>query len=283
VLLNSSLLLGYFLLTNKKVPFFIISLYVLILITAFFLIFSPGILNRQSKFASGSLSAAVGIAVIKFFILHWFFIKEPLWWFFVFFTSNYLKINGSFFDKTFTSIRIPPTTTLLLYFTGGILIYIPVLYSTSGSLPLRSENIICYLYSLILLFATAIYISHKMLNAQSVLYRYRFLLLTILIFSSSNMKNITDSLLSGYFYSQVMTERLNLFEDAKQKNEDEVTFESYEEAVSKKIKDKFPIADRQVLKEIILKPPPIICFKSDLYDLNYMKEYYGIRKLNVEK
>jgi hypothetical protein len=55
----------------------------------------------------------------------------------------------------------------------------------------------------------------------------------------------------------------------------------YETAVKKKIKEDFPIADRQVLKDIIVKPPSIICFGGDLYDLNYMKEFYGLKKLNI--
>ena len=51
----------------------------------------------------------------------------------------------------------------------------------------------------------------------------------------------------------------------------------------KKIKEQFPAADRQILKDIIVKPPPIICFKGDLYDVKYLKEFYGIKKLNVVK
>ncbi|MEJ7678913.1 MAG: hypothetical protein WKG06_13875 [Segetibacter sp.] len=39
------------------------------------------------------------------------------------------------------------------------------------------------------------------------------------------MKKVTDSLLSGYFYNIVMKERLSLLEDAKRRNEHEVTFD----------------------------------------------------------
>ncbi|MEJ7678914.1 MAG: hypothetical protein WKG06_13880 [Segetibacter sp.] len=56
----------------------------------------------------------------------------------------------------------------------------------------------------------------------------------------------------------------------------------YETAVNKKIKE-YPAADRQMLRDIIVKPPPIICFGKDLYDVNYLKELYGIKKLNVRK
>lgn len=76
------------------------------------------------------------------------------------------------------------------------------------------------------------------------------------------MKKVTDSLLSGYFYHLVMKERLNILEDAKRQNENEVTFDNYEAAVNKQIREHFPAAGRQVLKDIIAKPPPIICFRQ---------------------
>lgn len=171
----------------------------------------------------------------------------------------------------------------MLYVVSGLLIYIPVLYFTNGSLPLRAENILCFLYALILIFIISICILVKINIASfSIFYRYRFLLFSILIYSTDNMKKVTDSLLSGYFYNLIMQERLRLFENAKQQNKDEVTFDDYEMAVDKKI-NQYPNTNRQILREIIVKPPPIICFKNDLYDLNYMKEFYGIKRLNIRK
>lgn len=116
----------------------------------------------------------------------------------------------------------------------------------------------------------------------SNIYAYRYLLLSILIFSTGNMKKITDSLLSGYFYNMVMKERLHLFETAKQRNEAELTIDDYETAVNKKIQEN-PVFNRQTIKDIILQPPPIICFGGDLYDMNFMKQFYGIKKLNINK
>lgn len=96
------------------------------------------------------------------------------------------------------------------------------------------------------------------------------------------MKRVTDSLLSGYFYYQVMQQRVSLFENAKRKQVHEVIFDDYEIAVNKRIKE-HPLLDRRVLKNIIVQPPPIICFESDLYDINYMKELYGIKILHINK
>jgi hypothetical protein len=79
-----------------------------------------------------------------------------------------------------------------------------------------------------------------------------------------------------------MKERLSLFENAKRRREHEVTFDNYKTAVAKKIKA-YPVANRQILKDIIANPPPIICFGDELYDVNYMKEFYRVKKLNIRK
>jgi hypothetical protein len=123
-------------------------------------------------------------------------------------------------------------------------------------------------------------------NAKSAafdfLHQYRYLLFSIMIFSSSNMKKVSDTLLSGFLYKQVMQERLNLFEEAKRQRLSEITFDDYSLAIEKRIK-KYPFLNRKVLKDIMMKPSPLICFESDLYDINYMKELYGIKILHINK
>lgn len=284
VLINSTLLLSYYLLIKKKIPFFIIGFYALNLTSACFLLFSPGILNRGAKLDQGSFIPGIGIGFIKFIILNWYFFKEPIWWFSIFFVTLFFSRNKHLLQELLNNAKKLSLISLIIFYSaGGLFIYIPVLYVTNGSLPLRAENIICFLYSLILICIISIVILVKInIDSYSIFYKYRYPLLSILIFSTPNMKKITDSLLSGYFYNLVMTERLSLFENAKRRNEHEVTFSDYEAAINKKIKE-HPAADRQLIKDIIVKPPPIICFGSDLYDLNFMKEFYGIKKLTIIK
>jgi hypothetical protein len=284
VLINFTCLSGYYLFTYKKIPTFIIALFVVNIISACFLVFSPGILNRASKLGEGSFVSAVSIALIKFIVLNWFFLKEPLWWFAVFFTATFFNNNSHLSKQLFIRVKKLSLTSLLVFYAvSGLSIYIPILYMTNSSLPLRTENIICFLYSLALLLIIAIFFSNNIKSATPyAFYQYRYFIFSIIIFSSANMKKVTDSLLSGYFYNLVMKERLSLFKDAKQKNEHEVTFDNYETAVNKKIRE-HPLANRQILKDIILKPPPIICFGNDLYDVNYLKELYGIKKLTLRK
>jgi hypothetical protein len=284
LLISSACLVLYYIFTYKKVSFYLISLFAVNIISACFLLFSPGIANRSSKLGEGSFVSAVGSAFVKFIILHWYFLKEPLWWFLVFFTCLVGYKNKYLLFSIFKCVKkISMPFSIAVYLASGLLIYIPVLYVTNGSLPVRAENIICFLYSLILLGLISIFVIGKINNASfSVFYKHRYLLFSILIFSTGNMKMVTDSLLSGYFYHSVMKERLNQFENAKRLHEHEITFDNYTAAVNKKIKE-HPAANRQMLRDIIVKPPPIICFGNDLYDVNYLKELYGIKELTIRK
>lgn len=55
VLISSASLMGYYLFIYKKLPFLIISLYVVNLISACFMLVSPGILHRGSLLGTGSI------------------------------------------------------------------------------------------------------------------------------------------------------------------------------------------------------------------------------------
>lgn len=285
VLIHTGCVLSYFLFTHKKIPRYILSLFLINIISAGFLFFSPGIANRSSLLGHGSLLSAAGIAFIKFFILNWFFLKEPLWWFLLLFTVIFFISNKDVLRKKFKNIAKPSAALLLMFYAVSILLtYIPVLYITNGSIPLRAENIICFLNSLLLLFIIAVISGNSNISAASfsTVYKNRFLLFSLAVFCTANMKNVTDSLLSGYFYSKIMNERLDLFKSAKQQNLYNITIDDYGTVINKKLTG-FPFANRQIIKDIITKPPPIICFKNDLYDMNYIKQFYGIKNLYIRK
>lgn len=57
-LINSTILLCYYKATNTKIPFFIILLYLINILSACFLLFSPGILHRSDKISEGSFISA---------------------------------------------------------------------------------------------------------------------------------------------------------------------------------------------------------------------------------
>lgn len=285
VLISSTWLLGICFYNTKKIPPLVSSLYILNVVSAGFLLFAPGIIYRGSLINTSPLLTIVSIAVIKFILLNWFFLKEPLWWFLIAFISFYLYNHQQLVQPLFKSLKsISFTTLLLFYVVTGMFVYLPILYVSNGSIPLRTENIFCFICSIMLIVIIAKAMSNRsklISNSTTVFYKYRYLLFSLLIFSSANMKKVTDTLLSGYFYKQVMQERLRLFEDAKSKQQHEVTFDDYATSVTKQVKEHYSFLDRKILKDIISIPPPIICFENDLYDINYMKELYGIKKLNV--
>lgn len=285
VLIISTFFIGYHYFTGKSVPGIFLSLYIINVISSCFLLFAPGIIHRGSLHDTSPVLSIISIAFIKFIVLNWFFLKEPLWWFLLLFVIAFLSRNNRSASGVLQLFhQVKSTSLLLVYWASGMLIYIPILYATNGSLPLRTENVICFLYSLMLLiiFTAFIINSTKTTHAPAFLYNYRYLLFSIFIFSSSNMKRVTDTLLSGFFYKQVMQERLSFFEDARRKQLHVVAFDEYELAVDKRIKE-YPLLDRRALKNIMVKPPPIICFESDLYDIEYMKEFYGVKIININK
>lgn len=285
VLITSTLILAYVYSIQKKVTGLIYGLYILNLVSACFLLFAPGILNRAALHDTSPVLAIVAIALVKVIVLNWYFLKEPLWWFLVWLLSSFLSRNATLnqqFRRLFVKRSLP--SLLLVYLFACLLIYFPILFVANGSLPLRSENIICFLSGILLLLLVSIFIARKtsIPAATAALFSYRYLLLSILIFCSSNMKKVTDTLLSGYFYKKVMQERLSLFEEAKLNGRNFVRFDEYALAVGKQVK-KYPVLDRRVLKDIVVKTPPIICFESDLYDPKFIKKLYGIKTFIVNK
>ncbi|MGI8636356.1 MAG: DUF6056 family protein, partial [Segetibacter sp.] len=283
VLITSTFFVGCYYSIYKKISAIVIGLYMIAIISSCFLLFAPGILNRSALHEASPLLSIISIAFIKFIVLNWFFLKEPLWWFSLLFASSIIHHKRHLYYQLFKHFTNRSSGLLLLiYLLSGLLIYVPILYVSNASLPLRTENILCFLYSLILIFIISIFIcrASTSLVFAGELYSYRYLLFSILIFSSGNMKKVTDSLLSGYFYKQVMQERLSILEEAKRAGQSEITFSDYESAVAKKL-HQYPFFQRKILKEVILKTPPIICFQSDFFNLSYVKELYGIKKYNI--
>jgi hypothetical protein len=134
VLIYSTCLLGYNLFIYKKIPLFPGSLYVLSIITACFLLFSPGLLNRGAILGEGSFISGISIASIKFAVLNWFFLKEPLWWFCTFFVILFFSANKPSLEQIFKNVKkVSLIPLLVFYVASGLLIYIPVLYVSNGS------------------------------------------------------------------------------------------------------------------------------------------------------
>jgi hypothetical protein len=270
----------------RSIPPYALLLYGVNLTSACFLLFGPGILNRASHHDHISLLSAIIIGFTKFVVLNWYFLKEPIWWFSLFLVCLHLK-RTSFVKRLLYQYKsIPSAYLFLFYVLSGLFIYIPILYVANGSIPLRSENIICFLYSIMLVGIVSVLIVKKTdetLAGGSIVYSYRYLLVSILIFSTPNMKRVTDTLLSGFLYKQIMEERLGLFANAKRNKQQEVTYYDYKTAVLKKIKEQYPLLNRQILRDVIVKPPPILFFENDQFDLEYIKEFHGVRKVNVLK
>ena len=90
-LIASTGAIGYCYYNYKRIPPYILLLYAVNLLSAGLLLFGPGIINRASLIDHSPIFSIISIAFIKFIILNWYFLKEPLWWLSLLFICLQLK------------------------------------------------------------------------------------------------------------------------------------------------------------------------------------------------
>jgi hypothetical protein len=164
-----------------------------------------------------------------------------------------------------------------LYLTIGLLVYIPTLIGSNGSLPYRAENAICFLLGLLVLLLIHLKISaipHPRpfsLN-ESLIHRYRYLLFSVLIFTTTQSEKLVQSVVSGYFYHQVMKEReTKLFSAAHEKTKI-VEIDEYHLALKKKMAEVFPWRLPVTLREMIVQRPSLL-YVDDYIDYDTILKY----------
>lgn len=266
-LLWSTALAVFNMYTNQKNKRLIILLMGCSYIAAFILLLAPGNLSRANIFDRSPAVLIAGISTAKFIISTWFFLKEPLWWFvlFILISNTRLKhqLAAHAFFRHLTALKFVPL--MVLYVALGILTYFPILYVSNGSIPYRMENAICFLNSLILiliLFLKSPLPAHS--GAGSLIYKYRFLFISTGIFLTTNMEKVFQTLVSGFFYDQVMEERLVKLRTGSFEKLSVIRLDNYDLAVQKKIHERFPKGTRKTLQEAMYEKPPLLFFTDDL-------------------
>lgn len=266
-LLWSTALAVFNIYTNQKNKRLIMVLMGCSYMAALILLLAPGNFSRANIFDRSPVVFIAGISTAKFIISTWFFLKEPLWWFFLFIlisnTGLKHQLAAHAFFRHLTALRFIPL--MVLYVALGILTYFPILYVSNGSIPYRMENTICFLNSLVLimiLFLKSPLPTHS--GVVSLAYQYRFLLISMGIFLTTNMGKVFQTLASGFFYDQVMQERLAMLRTGSLKKQSVILLDNYNLAVQKKIQERFPEGTRKILQEAMVEKPPLLFFTDDL-------------------
>ena len=271
---------------RSRIAFF---LYGCNLIGALLMFLSPGIWERKTYFSHRSVWASAGIGLAKFCLVNWFFLKDPLWWLFCALVATWSMQNQAYYQnailKRFQQLSIGKM--VVLYLSIGLLVYIPTLIGSNGSLPYRAENAICFLLGLVVLLLIHLKISAlpqappSSLN-QSLIYRYRYLLVCLMIFATSQSEKLVQSLASGYFYHQVMKERENKLFDAAHENQRVVHIDEYQLALKSKMAEVFPGRIPVTLKEMIVQRPSLLYVDDYFYYGSILKYLSGVDTIYIK-
>lgn len=286
-LLFTTPLAAYYLYKEQKNKGLIISLMLYSYIAASILLLAPGNFHRAASFDKSSLIASFGISAVKFIVLNWFFLKEPLWWLLLSLlllnipARRELLKNALF--KLLSAIKL--LHLLIIYCSLGIFTYLPILYASNGSIPPRMENQICFLFGLSLIFILYLKLPETIQSDRySILYTYRFLAISIFIFSTSNMERIVQTISSGFVYHKVMEERLQKLQKAHLMQQPAVSLDNYLLAVQRKINNYFPGGTRKTFRELMEQKPPLLFFTDDLNysnNLIVLQHFYKIDTIIV--
>ena len=237
-----------------------------------------------------SILLSIGMGVTKFFIINWYFFKEPLWWMVavvVFFWS--LKNPPKYKNRLIQWLQgISITRLVLLYILFGLLTYIPISIVTNGSFPYRAENAICFLFNLLLLalihFRAAALADRGEENLiQSFIYRYRFLLFSLLIFSTVQTQKVVQSVISGFFYHMILEERERRLSKASKLKEPVIYLDDYALALQKKLKETYPGRVPLTLKRMSEERPSLLFMRDYLDQEGIIRNVYGVEKVVINR
>ncbi len=251
---------------------------------------SPGMWERKSHYSSRALSVSVLIGVGKFFVANWVFLKEPLWWLTCALIALWSTRNPRLYENRMVQ-RIQNLSSgrlIILYLSLGLLVYIPTVIGANGSLPARAENTITFLLSVLLLLFIHLKASLPGNQVRSNLghlfiYKHRFILCSLMIFTTVQSANVVQSLASGYFYHKVMKEReMTLFAAGKAKTP-VVQIEDYDLALQNKMRETFTGRIPLTVKQVIEEKPTLLFLEDYLEQDSIIKNVYGVERVIINR
>jgi len=275
----------YFNASRKLIP---LLLYGCNLIFFCVMMFSPGMWHRESGYPARSFLVNTVVGVANFIAVNWTFLKDPLWWFMCIMVALWsVQHQGLYKSKAVQWLqRLSFSKLIALYLLTGLMIFIPIFIGAHGSLPLRAQNVPCFLLALSVLllvhfkFSSGAYQPFTMQQGNYI-QRYRWVLFSVLIFTTTVTAELVQSIISGYFYQGVMQER-----EARLFNADKRTtiyIDEFDLALKKKMKETFPKKVPVTLDRMI-KQKPVLLFVEDYLDQDSIIKYvYGVDNLIINR
>ena len=287
ILLFTTLLASYYLITEHKnrgiIIFFMLCNYAF----ALTLLLAPGNFHRAALMEKSSVFTILGISIAKFTFLNWFFLKEPLWWFLLLLLSANTSIRDRLFRNAILAKlrQVKLANLLVIYAALGVLTYFPILYVSNASIAYRMENPICFLSGLTLMSILYLKIPEKaVFYNHSLIYSYRFILISVFVFCSSNMERISQTIFSGFIYNEVMEERLSRLNKASASRLSNISLDNYDLSAQKKINAHFPKGPRKTMDDLMKQKPSLLFFADDLGhpdNIKLLEQFYRINTIIV--
>ena len=252
------------------------------------MVLSPGMWHREGGYPARSFIVSMAVGVGNFVAVNWSFLKEPLWWFMFIVVAYWsVKHQGLYKNRLVQWLQqLSILKTIALYLITGLMIFIPTFIGAHGSLPLRAQNGPCFMLALSVLLLVHIKFSSDSYQSVAIFrenynLKYRWLLFSVLIFTTSVSAELVQSLISGYFYHGVMREReTRLFNADKGAA---LYIDELDLSLKKKMKETFP-GNVPVTLEQMIKQKPALLFVEDYLDQDSIIKYvYGVDKLVINR
>jgi len=104
-----------------------------------------------------------------------------------------------------------------------------------------------------------------------------------MIFATPQSEKLVQSLVSGYFYHQVMKERENKLFAAAHENQPIVHIDEYQLALKNKMADVFPGRIPVTVKEMIVQRPSLLYVDDYFYYGSILKHLSGVDTIYIKQ
>jgi hypothetical protein len=253
------------------------------------LLFCPGIYARASLNTSKGVLTTSGIVIYHVIEVVWSIARNPIFWIvsatvFLFGNSNKEKYWQLHIISLCSKRQWMLPLCILCFITASITL---VVVSLKGISPDRYINsVIVITVLLLLLFAFIAGVIAKQLLFQNLFAKYAsyfFIIIAIAVFANSYFIEAYKSLFVAPLYSNILSERNRLLQNAAMEHKDTVVVDSYAISVQKALEGKYKNTP-QTIKGLLLQRPSLIFFTDDLetaYSINVLEQFYNIPKIIV--
>ncbi len=274
---------------KKLKQFKLLVITILVVYGASFLVevLAPGNAERLTYLGERkSIMVLFAITIIRIAYFFWNIFQSALFWIsllaMIQLGFNYHHKLTSSENNAYTIPRI-----LFLFFFALVLLTMPILLVSNGSLPERATNLIIAFSSITLLgigyyVGCLLRIKIEVLKNINVVPPYlMYVIIIIGVLCNKGAKDIFTSAFSAKLFHPIMVERENQLKNAHSKT---ICLDTYDANMDKKYKQLFGQSQNETTKKWIIDKPILLFFSDELLDsasTTTLEKYYQTRKICI--